>query len=296
MLWIILTLASAVLFAAKDVLAKQNLKHRSTPFQLTFEEAILTILLVVIFFWKHIEFDILAATWFFFIAKAFAMVATLYFYLTLLKEHELSIVAPLMNLSPAVLIVLSYLVLAESISTLQFFGIFLIIGSTLTLEWVLHHHHLPHPHLGLSTFKSKKMIFFVKASVMLVIISVLAILDKTIFSYTSSVYTNFFFTYVPIAVFSLIILLYKGIVGRTMSELKKRPRILAQHACNITSNYLILLAIALPTSLISLVIPMRRTSTLISAFFGGLFFHERHMRMKMFFVAVMIVGILLIAL
>ena len=74
----------------------------------------------------------------------------------------------------------------------------------------------------------------------------------------------------------------------------KEPETLVIAIFTIVSNVLVLLAIAIPTALVSLIIPLRRTSTLFSAIFGGLLFHEKHIKQKSFATFGMLIGIVLI--
>lgn len=127
--------------------------------------------------------------------KAFTLFAGTLIYLNLLKKHDISLVSPLLNLSPVFLIILSFFILNENLSFLQIFGILILIFSTYFLEVHIHHHHKENPsgHI-LNKLKKLNWKFFLISLTMLILISFTAISDKLILSNEINVYTNMYFT------------------------------------------------------------------------------------------------------
>ncbi len=128
---------------------------------------------------------------------------------------------------------------------------------------------------------------------MLVFFSISGVTDKLILKDVNAL-TNLFFTALFVSFFILIyIFKTKDLID--IIVLFKKKEVFFVSLLNLSSNILILYAISIPSALVSLVIPVRRTSTLFSSFFGGLLFHEKHLRKKLISVIGMIFGVLLIA-
>jgi len=298
-LWIILSLLSAFLFGVKDIIAKKLLRSETHPSQILYEEFLLTLLVVLIIFFPKVEFesffDYDLMFWFF--IKAFSVGGSTLFYFILLKKYQISIVSPLLNLSPLILLILSYLFLQEIISIFQIIGIIIIILSTYFLEITVKHHEQTIPH----NFHFKELMkvensFFFQAFTMIFLISMSAISDKVILDVEKvNVYTNIFFT----ALIVFIVLTIYSIKEKNLLEkfklILKEPETLIISVFSISSNFLILLAIAIPSALVSLIVPLRRTSTLFSSIFGGMIFHEKHLFKKIITIIFMTIGVILIA-
>ena len=83
---------------------------------------------------------------------------------------------------------------------------------------------------------------------------------------------------------------------QVFNNLIYQPQTLIIAVFMILATFFVLWAISLPTALVSLVVPLKRVSTLFSSVFGGILFHERHLFRKMVATFGMIGGILLIVL
>jgi drug/metabolite transporter (DMT)-like permease len=295
-LWIILTLLSAIVFAIGDIFGKTILsKYHVEPKQLFFEQYLLSFVIVLVFLFPYIEFDLFYEYPFLFFGKAFFLGSSSLLYLTLLKKYEISLVSPLLNLSPVVLLFFSSFVLSESISIIQFMGILITILGTFLLEVTFSHHHKkkPHEHHFRELFK-KPSRFFVLTILLLITISITAIFDRLILTSGVHVYTNMYFTSVLIMIISSIYFIKKNYFFQAITLTIKEPKTLIISAIKLVDTFLILTAIAIPSALVSLIIPLRRTSTLFSSLFGGLLFHEKHLVKKMFSVIIMIIGVMFI--
>ena len=295
-IWVILALISAVLYGLKDILSKKVLKDTTiTPNQILFGEFLLGAFLLLLFFSPSIDFSAFAEFWHLLILKAFFLGSSAFLYLSLMSKHEISQVSPLINLSPLFLLVLSAVILNEVISLLNFIGILLILFATYILEVTIHHHprRLPHK-FHLKDLKNKDWGFYITAVVTLLCFSFTALIDDIIFSMGMDPYTNLFYTCVLIVSVLLLRYLEKQSLKDVLYKLYRFPQALGIGLLNITSNLFILFAIAHPASLVSLVVPLRRTSTFFSAIGGGLLFHENHMGKKSIALVIMLVGVFFI--
>lgn len=302
-LWVILALISAFFFGLRDIIAKKYFSEKSkfTPKDAVFFEYFFLLLLVLIIFLPQINFLSFVDMYFLYILKAFSVAIASYFYFYLLKKYDISLVSPLINLSPLVLYILSTIFLAEVVTPIQLLGVLVIIGATYYLEVVIHHHDKKDPHkhhvfhLNKVT-KSFDVYFYGVGLLLLIILSLAAISDRLILMQVD-VGTNIFFT----ALFVLVgLLAYEIKEGKFLlgdiKKIKEEPKILFFSAAAVASTFFVLKAISIPSALISLIIPLRRTSTLFSSLVGGMLFHEKHLPKKLIATGLMVVGVVLIVL
>ncbi len=294
-LWIVLALLSAVFTAIGVVISKKVLKNVDSK-QLIFEENLLLVLIVLVFFFSKVEFTSIFQIWNLFLLKAGTLFGFRFLYYKLLKNHEVSSISPLMNLSPVFLIVISSIFLNEIINLTQFLGIVIIIVSTYFLEVNFHLHHDKKP---ISTYFSQLKKFDWKmisvACLMLIVISFCAVADKMILKIVT-VETDLFFTALLIFAGMLFYNIKTKNLIESFKEIKSNPLILVMSLFMAISNFLVLSAIAIPTAMVSLVVPVKRSSTLFSSLIGGVLFHESHLLKKLLAVAFMLLGVFLIAL
>ena len=295
-LWIGLTLASAIAFAFKDILAKRCFsKLDITPKQLVFEQYLFSFSAILLIAFPFIEFDLFYSNAFLFLAKGTSLATSTLLYFSMLKKYEISLVSPLLNLSPLSLLVLSVFILSESISFLNILGILVIIFATYILEVNHNHHEKKDPH----KFHFRELLktpstFFIYAAGMILSISFAAIFDKMIFNQGVNTFTNLYFSALIIATFVFLFLAKEGKIKQTITKVITQPQTLLISLVGFIDQMLILTAIAMPQALISLVIPLRRTSTLFASIFGGILFHEKHMLRKFLATLIMLFGIFLI--
>lgn len=295
--WIVLTILSAILFGMKDILVKKLLpKSNLTGKDVVYSEYILIFFTVAIFLYPLVDFSSLPSLWLLYIFNAIAMGTGTLLYLNMLEEYEISLVSPLINLSPFVLLFLSAIFLSESMTLVQFTGILIIIAATYFLETAVHHRRVesPHKHHLRELFR-KDYKFFGLVTLLLFAFSFAAITNKMILSEVN-VFTNLFFVSIIIAVSLTLFNIKKRSLFKIVKNFRKEPWILSISVLTIISNFLVLSAIAIPAAMVSLIVPLRRTSTLFSSFFGGLLFHESHLGKKLIATVAMLIGIVFIVL
>jgi uncharacterized membrane protein len=295
-LWVVLALSSAFFFGLKDILAKKFFRQNTSPTQLIFEEYIVLLLICITILFPYIDLSTFSQYWFLYIAKALTIGAASLFYFVLLKEYDISQVSPLLNLSPLVLLLLSSIFLSEQITLIQLAGIFIILISTYFLEVTIVHHRKDKPHKHHFDFLKKfKLKFVILGFIALIAISFTAIIDK-ILLVEINISTNLFFTAVIILIMIISYYIKEKKLIKAIKFIKKEPETLLIGALHIISIFLILGAIAIPSALVSLIIPLRRTSTLFSSIIGGIMFHEKHIKKKFYSTIGMLIGVFLIVL
>ena len=141
-LWVTISLLSALIFSIKDILAKRFFNKKDiSPTQLVFEQNFLGVAIIFMIFLPQIGFASFFAVWHLFLIKAIAITTSTYLYFDLLKKYEITLVAPLINLSVLFLLFMSSIFLGESITPLQIVGIIITILATYSLEVTIGNHH-----------------------------------------------------------------------------------------------------------------------------------------------------------
>lgn len=297
-LWLIYVLLSAFFRSIQDIFVKKFEKNKNThPTQIMFVQYLLLMVIMVGIFYFKIDFLSFTKYWNLYLLKTISLGLAIYIYFLLLERFEISKVSPLMNISPIFLLILSTVFLDEIITLQQLLGILIIIISTYVLEVNVKFHHEIHPHkhhLDWLYKIDKKNILLVLS--MLFIISITAISDKMIFNNNINIYSNMFFTSFILLFFISVYYIYNKKFTNLFTFIKTNPSILVVSSFSIASTFFVLMAISIPTAMVSLVVPIKRVSTLFTAIFGGMIFSETHLLKKSFAIITMLLGIVLIAL
>lgn len=286
MTWYLLVLASAVLMALASVIRKRVLGHEHAMETLA-TESVFRILIMLLF----VPFIRLphGAEWILVLIAATVQIATGYYRLRAYRHMPISVVAPMHNLSPAVLLVLAIVVLGEQPTGVQFLGIVLLVLGGYALEMRDRDPLTPFRRLA-----NQKYLPVIAA--MLVLLSVLGIIDKIAVSrFALPVLTWYFWSHLLSSMGAVSIQVTRYGIGPLAHDLRADGLWLGMAAIFATVNILLLFsAIALPGVAISLAIPLRRTATLMETFLGGRLFHEEHLLQKALACAVMLAGVVLI--
>lgn len=303
-IWILLALLSAITYSFREVLSKRILKKYDTSgTQINFEENLVIISIMLLVFFPFIQFDLFYEYSYIFLIKGTLLTVATLFFFSLLKKYEISLVSPMMNLSPFFLLILSSIFLSEQISNLQILGILIIIASTFMLEHINKTHHKSKHHSISEMFNHfkehltfKNWEFVISVLVVLVSLSFGTILDKVLFNNGISIVSNLYFTGLIIFVYMIIYLSYSQTLVKSCKNVIKQPQTLLIGVVGVIDRGLVFSAIAMPTALVSLIIPLRRTATIYSSLIGGILFHEKNLGKKFAIICIMIIGVALISL
>ena len=292
-LWILLGFLSAITYALADIISKKILtKYDTSPTQIMFEQHLFNILIILLVFFPFIDFTFFYDYFYIFLFKGFIVAGVAIVYFSLMKKYEVSVVSPLANLSPIILLIFTSTILGEHVTFFQIIGILITIVATYILE-VNHHHHTksePHEFHFKQLFR-KPSEFFIYAFLLLTMMSLTSILDKTLLDTGMGVYSNMYFTSVCVFALVSIYFITKGNFKDRLRKMVKEPETFSIGIIRFVDSLIILSALAIPGVLLSLLIPIRRTSTLFSAIGGGLLFHEKHMMRKIIAIVLMLVGL-----
>ena len=287
--WIILTLVSAFFFSLHDIFRKKLLKieHSLELLSVTF----LTIFIIQLFLLPIINLSVDPLNLFLIIIRSISTAFALLFITKSLKHMEISSVAPISNLTPLFLVFISFIIGFETISYLQLLGIFLIILGSYFLQ--IHSHYLnPIKHLNL--LKDKYIVYAILSAFLL---AISAIISKFVLQ-TIEVMTYLFYSYLFMTIFFITttFIIYDGIKDIKLGYSQGSFYVVLIALLFFFTEWSYFLAMAIPTALVSLIIPLKRVSTLFSVFLGGSLFKDHYILHKTLSSLVILFGVFLIVL
>ncbi|MFA5175760.1 MAG: EamA family transporter [Candidatus Nanoarchaeia archaeon] len=294
MLWIIYSLASALCTSISYLLRKKTLiKEHSIQFLTVFKffEGVFVLLLV-----PFVNFNLPIFVYvLLFLISLIGLEADI-FDTKSLKHLEISNVFPLKNLSPLFLVIISYIFLGEKLVLLQIIGIIILIFGTYVLECngnLLNYQYF---------FKRVKHSRYLQyAFLSLVLVSFSAIGEKYTFNkHLVDPLTILFFIYTFMAIEMLIVQIFfpkekehKNPIKEIFDTLNR-----ARWPIFVSALFGLLAAafyyLAIQIALVSLVIPLKRLSTLITTVLGGEFFKEKNLFFRTLACLIMLFGLYLI--
>ncbi|MBI5390919.1 EamA family transporter [Candidatus Woesearchaeota archaeon] len=289
-LWLYLTLGSALLFSISHFFQKQALIKEHSLEVITLRSLFFFALCLLLL--PFVDFQIPASALFFMLMIAVIGTASLLCYTKAARHLDFSSVEPLSNLGTVFLVIFSALLLSERLSALQLFGVFLLIGSSYLLTWNHQHSFLS----SLSHLIQSPKLHYLLFSL------VLAALDAVLIRLFLLQYPDvptflfFFWLFVSFNYCLLISLFGKGIASIKHAYRKDKKDIISSALFGICSDALYYIAFSLPLTSVSLVGSLRQISTLFSTLFGGRFFHERGVSLKLIACVVMVAGVILVSL
>ena len=283
--WVILVLISATFFSFRAIIIKELLIKNKIP-PIIFLSFLLS-LIFTLFFKNKINFDLSFHLIGILLIESLLITTSWLFMLKAFKKLDISTVAPLGNLSPLFLVFLSIIFLGESINLINYVCIWILIISAYALELKSPYHFLE----PLKLFKSR---FFIYILIALVSSSISAVLDKVLMQ-DMNPYTLMFWLYLFLSIISFLIILYTKEIRDVKHFIKNKSLIFVILIAfsSVVGDIAYLSAVAIPGTLIALIIPLKRFSTVIETVIGGRIFKEKHIFYKGAITIVMIFGIYL---
>ena len=288
--WLGLTLIGAFLLALYTILQKNILKKEHT-----FEFTIIVYLAGFIYllpFFIQTDFSvfsnmdlllliirgILTSTGFLFLVKAY-------------RHSEISSVSSMINFSPVILVILSFILIQEKLSFFEFLGLALIIFGTYFLE-IDKTKGLLYPIKQIINSKTMHNII-----ITMVLWSLSAILEKYVLTNLNvSIYSLLSISYASSSLWLLSFYFYKyRDLSKLIYSIKHYGLMTALvSAIELSSVIFHLMAIAIPASKIGLIIPLRRMASIIEIIIGGKLMHEENLTQKSIAGLIMIFGVFMI--
>jgi len=284
--WYFFATLAALLTAAFTIIEKKTLlKEHAMEFSTVL--AIFNFLIALVLL-PYINFDLPIKTLgLMYLASVFGSIAFL-FVAKAVRHMDVSIVSPLMTFSPAIVVVLAFFILGEKVTSLQLFGIILLIIGSYVLEAENH----GTKKIFTKTFKSN---YFYYIFLALILYGFCSIFDKFILRTVSPL------TYIPIVQFFiainfiiLICIFHNGFEG-IKHGVRSAGKWIFLVAILVTS-YRLAYAQAVSMTYVSLVIPIKRMSAFFATAVGGKIFHEKNLTQRILACVIMLIGAFLVIL
>ncbi len=281
-------LGAALFHSVSTILGKRELiKEHSTEF-LTIHVFFIGLLSLLII--PFVNFGISLYTLIFLILIAIIFLEASIFSTKALKHMEISVVVPLTNLSPLFLLLLAYIFLGEKLAGIQFVGILFLIFGAYMIE---SDHKAKNVILPFKKILKSKYFHYVVISMILFSIISIAekyLLDEGLIDPISMLFYLAIFGSVTVLFFQLFFFRnYKGV--KRAFKISRGPIFISAVAFLLTAAFHYM---AISLMLVSIVIPIKRLSTLISTIIGGEFFHEKYILYKSIACVIMLLGVFMI--
>ncbi|MFQ5405725.1 MAG: EamA family transporter [Candidatus Micrarchaeia archaeon] len=222
-----------------------------------------------------------------------AVFGSLAFFYALKSLHhlEISVAAPMMAVNPVVLAILAFAFLGESLNSTQILGILLVVFGAYVLELSVHHPDLLRP--VKKFFKSKYLIFLFVSAFLYAFASMT---DKVALGKTQVVPFLLLVNVLMAVVFVMVVYFAdKHRLSCLKTAVKSGQWRFTLVMAFSVLFYRFFIFNALSMALVSLVIPVRRLSSLFATLIGGELFHERHLMQKLFAAVIMLSGVYFVA-
>lgn len=290
MLWVLYGLGSAVFYAMSALISKKVM-GRAHALEYAGSQGFYGLILVLAL--PFIDLDLGIGIYASLYIISVVLAAGNLYYLKSIRHSELSSTIPLMNISPVFLLVIAFLLLGERPAPMDIIGVFLLIAGAYLVQLAgTKHKDVLAPFRAL--LRSRYALYMIFA---MFVFSLTATMQKAVVNWG-----------VPVASILVLTRLFIGFnyvaletVQHGFKEIRDNIRkdgasFFAAGVSGFISDLFLLLAMATPGALVSLIIPMKRTSTFITSLVGGKLFHEHNLTYKLVGCTVMILGVLIIAL
>ncbi|PIZ01115.1 hypothetical protein COY62_00270 [bacterium (Candidatus Howlettbacteria) CG_4_10_14_0_8_um_filter_40_9] len=285
--WIYFAFLSAVLIGTDTIINKKILsREHAIEFLAASSVIILFLIIPMGFFIKVLnptEYGLLFLKSFF---------AVNFFYLAdrSLRHMKVSDYAPLMNLSPIILVAFGYLFLGEKLATVQLAGVTLTVAGTYLLELKDGFSDFKEP---FREFKGNRELHMLLLG--LLFAAVAATIDRHLLK--SMRLIDFYFwqgIFIDVFIFGYLFLFFDKYAGLKRGFKSAGWLILLSTVIYIAADLSYFRAIMYPTAFIAIVIAVKRLSSFFATVVGGEIFHDDSLLRKSLACAIMIAGVVLI--
>lgn len=283
-MWYLYALASAIFVALASITEKKTLfKEHAMEFS-----TVLSIInfLLVLFLLPIVKFNVpLKLLLIIYLSSVLGCIGFLYA-TKALRHMDISTASPLMNISPAIVAILGFFFLSETLEYSKIGGIFFIVIGAYVLEVDHSLSNLKEPFIRMVRSKYVHYILFA-----LLLYGITTILDRYILTHGVDPYTYIFIVHLFIMInfIFLISVFHDGFKGIKHGFKSAGKWIFLAAIFFVTSR--IFLAQALSMAYVALVIPIRRLSTLFATIIGGSLFHEKGLPIKIIACVITLIGV-----
>lgn len=289
-LWFWLTLISGLIFGFYDITKKTAL-GKSALLNVLFMHSFLCFVLVS-FELPH-ALDVSYQNMALFIFKALCIFFSWILSFIALRNMPISVFTPFATLTPVFSIILGFFILGERMGVLQWSGIIVILTAFYFIGKADRSDtDKSNPVITDSEKRADiKNIIYVAVSCFLGAAS--AIADKIALKTTTPGIMQFWF-YFYLTLCYLASYAYKKLKKENTVIFRFNRDIILISVFLVASDWLYFAALKIPNGQVSIVLPLRRVSVLVSTIYGGIIFKEKNLRTKFIYLCLVIVGIVIV--
>ncbi|PJI10074.1 MULTISPECIES: DMT family transporter [Clostridium] len=199
---------------------------------------------------------------------------------TAIKHLPISVITPFDTLNPMFSVIFGILILNERLYLFQYVGIAIMLVSYYFIGRVGSNEVV-------NIFKNKYFYFMICAAILN---AISATIDKIALKSINPGQMQFWFCFFMF-LFNMSAMLYCRITSRDKSPFKLDFYIPLMSVILITADRIYFMALNIPSSEISIVMPLRKISILVSAIVGGIIFKEKNIKRKFGYICLLILGI-----
>lgn len=275
--WIWMVILSGILLGLWDITKKKAFEKNSVLTVLAFYSFFCFILVSFEFnnalkVSTNIKLILLLKTFIVFLAWILSFTA--------IKHLPISVITPFDTINPMLSVIFGIFILNERLYVLQYIGIIIMlisyyfIGKTGSKEIV-------------KIYKNKYFYFMICAALFN---AISATIDKIALKSINPGQMQFWFC-LFMFLFNFAAMLYARLSSRDKSQFKFDFYIPLMSVILIISDRIYFLALNIPSTQISMVMPIRKISILVSAIIGGFIFKEKNLKEKFGYICLLIIGI-----
>jgi drug/metabolite transporter (DMT)-like permease len=200
-----------------------------------------------------------------------------------IQSLPISVISPFNTLNPMFSILFGIIILHENLLGLQIAGIvvvlfsYYLIGKAGAVEVK-----------GL--FKNRYLYFMVGSTFLS---AITAFMDKIILKTVNAGQMQFWFCFFAFLLYAISLVVYR-IKNKESEPIRFNVYIILMSIFLVVSDRIYFYTMGLPESKMSIVLPLRRVSIIVSTMIGGFLFKEKNLKRKFFCVCLIIAGIVLI--
>ena len=216
------------------------------------------------------------------------------------RHMQISSSSPLFAFGPVITAILAWIILSENLSTLQIGGIVFVFAGSYILEMRPRKSIKSGLLSPFQTIKKSKYIHFMLFAVFLYSIS--SIVDRYLLNTanpTSMEPLTFLFivqAFMAVNLFIMISIFHDGFKGVVHGIKSAGGWIALMAVIHLAARSMLVYATTIPAAKIALVVALRRSSLLISTYFGGGIFKDKHLKQKTFAAVIMVIGAVILVL
>lgn len=277
-LWICLTIISGILSGFLDIAKKKAFEKNSVLVVLTIY-SFFCFLLVSFEFSSAMTMNIDKILIIFF--KTFIVFLVFILSFAAIKNLPISVITPFDTINPLFSIIFGILILNEKLAFFQCVGIIIMLFSYYFIGKIGSKEVV-------KIFNNKYLYFMIISAVLN---AVSATIDKIVLKSTNPGQMQFWFS-LFMFLFNAAALLYARLKDKDRSPIKFDYYIPLMSLLLIISDRVYFIALNIPSSQISIVMPLRKISIFVSVIIGGLIFKEKNLKEKFGCICLLILGII----